>query len=163
MASPDRSPSTSPDPSPETPRGYDAWIAVVKNYQKCQRLLSHTLDALGITVAQHEVLIAVARAEGIDQKALAERLLVVKSNVSGLLRRMEEQGLVRRRTDPADARHKRITLTRRGRRLAAKSFALQAEIVERMMGSMDDRELEQQRRMARRIGRTLDELLAQEG
>lgn len=152
-----------PDPSIETPRGYDAWIAVVKNYQKCQRLLARSLDALGITVAQHEVLIAVARAEGIDQKALAERLLVVKSNVSGLLRRMEEQGLVRRRTDPADARHKRITLTRRGRRLAARSFALQAEIVERMMGTMDDGELEQQRQMARRIGRTLDALLAQEG
>ncbi len=146
-------------PSFAKPRGYDAWLAVVKNYQKCHRVLSQALESTGITVAQHEVLIAIGRAEGLTQQKLAEHLLVVKSNVTGLLQRLESQGLVRRKTDQADARSKHLSLTAKGRRIATRSFALQAEVVEAMMGTMDERELDQNRDLALRISRALDELL----
>jgi len=141
------------------PRGYDAWLAVVKNYQKCHRILSQALQAIGITVAQHEVLIAIGRADGLTQQDLADRLLVVKSNVTGLLQRLESQGLVRRTTDRADARNKRLSLTTKGRRIAMRSFALQAEVVEMMMGTMDDRELEKNRELSLRVSQALDERL----
>ncbi len=141
------------------PRGYEAWLGVAKNYQKCHRALSQALQSLGITVAQHEVLIAIGRAEGLTQQQLAERLFVVKSNVTGLLQRLESQGLVRRRTDRDDARNKRLSLTAKGRRIAKRSFALQAEVVEAMMGTMDDRELERSHDLMLRISRALDDLL----
>ena len=140
----------------ERPRGYDAWVGVVRNYQKCFRLLSRLLEPLGLSVAQHEVLQTIGRRQGLTQQELADRLLVVKSNVSGLLRRLEAQRLVTREPNPADARSKRILLTPKGQRVLLRSAALQARVVEAMMGSLDDRELALNSEFNRRVGGVLD-------
>jgi DNA-binding MarR family transcriptional regulator len=147
--------STPPD-NAELPRGYDAWVAVARNYQKCFRLLSRVLEPLGLSVAQHEALLTIGRSEGLTQQELADRLLVVKSNVSGLLQRLESQRLVSREPNPADARSKRILLTPRGHRVLLRSAALQARVVDAMMGPLDDRELELNREFSRRVGEVLD-------
>lgn len=148
-----------PDPVLQRPRGYDAWMAVVRNYHKCYRVMSVALESIGLSVAQHEVLLTIGRHPGLTQQELAERLLVVKSNVSGLLKRMESQDLVRRTSHTGDARSKCINLTRRGRRRLERSFALQVQVVDAMMGALDDREIEQNREFSRRVGEALDRLL----
>jgi len=140
----------------ERPRGHDAWVGVVRNYQKCFRLLSRLLEPLGLSVAQHEVLQTIGRRQGLTQQELADRLLVVKSNVSGLLQRLEAQRLVSREPDPADARSKRILLTPKGQRVLLRSSALQARVIEAMMGSLDDRELALNSEFNRRVGDILD-------
>ena len=76
---------------------------VVKNYVKCQRLLSLRLAGLDLTPAQYEVLLAIARDEGCSQKSLAGWLLVAKSNITGLLNRMGSEQLIERQPDPDDA------------------------------------------------------------
>ena len=147
----------------ERPRGYDAWVGVVRNYQKCFRLLSRLLEPLGLSVAQHEVLQTIGRRQGLTQQELADRLLVVKSNVSGLLQRLEAQRLVSREPDPADARSKRILLTPKGERVLLRSAALQARVVEAMMESVDDRELALNIEFNRRVGDVLDARLRELG
>lgn len=72
----------------------------------------------GITAAQYNVLSAlVAAGEGISQRELGDVLVVDRSNVTGLVDRMEKAGWVRRASDPADRRVFRVSLTRSGRRL----------------------------------------------
>ena len=147
----------------ELSRGYGAWVGAVRNYQKCFRLLSRLLEPLGLSVAQHEVLQTIGRRQGLTQQELADRLLVVKSNVSGLLQRLEAQRLVSREPDPADARSKRILLTPKGQRVLLRSAALQARVVEAMMESVDDRELALNIEFNRRVGDVLDARLRELG
>lgn len=72
----------------------------------------------GITAAQYNVLSALAGAgEGVSQRELGDLLVVDRSNVTGLIDRMEKAGWVRRTDDPADRRVYRVTLTTSGRRL----------------------------------------------
>lgn len=72
----------------------------------------------GITAAQYNVLSVLAAAgEGISQRELGDVLVVDRSNVTGLVDRMEKAGWVRRTDDPADRRVYRVTLTLAGRRL----------------------------------------------
>lgn len=72
----------------------------------------------GITAAQYNVLSALAAAgEGISQRELGDVLVVDRSNVTGLVDRMEKSGWVRREDDPADRRVYRVVLTAAGRRL----------------------------------------------
>lgn len=72
----------------------------------------------GITAAQYNVLSALAAAgEGISQRELGDVLVVDRSNVTGLIDRMERAGWVRRANDPADRRVFRVLLTPAGRRL----------------------------------------------
>ncbi len=136
--------------------GYPAWVEVVKTYAKCHRLMSERLAAIDLSVAQHEVLLAVGRNEGLSQNTLARRLLVGKSNVTGLVQRLEARGLLARERDPDDARGRRVLLTTAGRRLLQKATAVQAGVVELMLGGLSEREIERMRRNMRAVGARLD-------
>ncbi|MEM1434126.1 MAG: MarR family transcriptional regulator [Pseudomonadota bacterium] len=124
---------------------YDAWISVVKSYSRCQRLLNQRLGEIGLTVAKHDVLLALRRNEGLSQQALARYLLVAKSNVTGLVKRLGADGLIRREPDPDDARGQRVYLTREGKRRLARAIAIQAEVIVLMtdgISAADSRRLE---------------------
>jgi DNA-binding MarR family transcriptional regulator len=72
----------------------------------------------GLTAAQYNVLNVLApRTDGMSQRELSDLLVVDRSNVTGLLDRMEKAGWVQRADDPADRRVYRVTLTAVGRRL----------------------------------------------
>jgi DNA-binding MarR family transcriptional regulator len=72
----------------------------------------------GITAAQYNVLSALAAAgDGISQRELGDVLVVDRSNVTGLIDRMEKAGWVRRTNDPDDRRVYRVRLTAAGRSL----------------------------------------------
>lgn len=116
-------------PELDTLPQYDAWIGVVKSYSRCQRLLNQRLSEIGLSVAKHDVLLALRRNEGLSQQALARYLLVAKSNVTGLLKRLEADGLIRREPDPNDARGQCVFLTRSGDRRLARAIAIQAEVI----------------------------------
>jgi DNA-binding MarR family transcriptional regulator len=72
----------------------------------------------GLTAAQYNVLNVLApRPDGMSQRELSDLLVVDRSNVTGLIDRMEKSGWVQRADDPADRRVYRVTLTAEGRAL----------------------------------------------
>lgn len=86
----------------------------------------------GLTAAQFNVLNLLAvRAEdaGFSQRELADALVVDRSNVTGLVDRMEAAGWVRRENDAADRRVYRVRLTAAGRKLWQKVAPGYADVV----------------------------------
>jgi DNA-binding MarR family transcriptional regulator len=79
--------------------------------------LDRVLKPIGVTRSQWWVLIFLSRRDGMTQTALASDLDLTKVAIGGLLDRMETAGLVQRRPDAADARIRRVFLTRAGHRL----------------------------------------------
>jgi DNA-binding MarR family transcriptional regulator len=72
----------------------------------------------GLTAAQYNVLnLLASAADGLSQREIGDVLVVDRSNVTGLIDRMEKAGRVKRSEDPADARVHRVKLTPAGRRL----------------------------------------------
>jgi DNA-binding MarR family transcriptional regulator len=57
--------------------------------------------------------------EGITQVALSRELIMHRSNVTGLVDRLEKRGLLARRETPGDRRAYRVALTEAGRQLLA--------------------------------------------
>jgi DNA-binding MarR family transcriptional regulator len=139
---------------------YASWVEVVKTYMKCQRLLTARLAPLDLSIARYEVLLAIARDEGLSQRRLAERLLVAKSNVTALLQRLEGLGLIRRESDPDDARGYCVYLTRNGRAVLKKGVREQAEVVKLMMEGLGAQDARVFGRVMRSVGASLDEALA---
>jgi DNA-binding MarR family transcriptional regulator len=68
-------------------------------------------NELGLTRAQWQVLAYLLRLEGAQQKELADLMDITPITLTGLLDRLERDGWVERRIDPADRRAKRIYLT----------------------------------------------------
>jgi DNA-binding MarR family transcriptional regulator len=66
---------------------------------------------VGLTRSQWSVLAHLFRADGMQQKELAEQMDITAITLTGLLDRMERDGWVERRADAGDRRAKRIFLT----------------------------------------------------
>ncbi len=92
-----------------------AWLHLVRVYQRVVRVEQTLLAQYGLTRSQFDVLTHIATEPGLCQQTLAERLLVTKGNVAGLIDRLEDAGLVERCPDPSDRRMHRLFLTDAGK------------------------------------------------
>lgn len=102
----------------KTDAGYELVSAIMATADAFLREGQRLFKPHGLTGAQYNLLNVVALAEnGLSQRELSEHLVVDRSNITGLLDRMEAAGWVERRDDPADRRVYRVVATRAGRRL----------------------------------------------
>jgi DNA-binding MarR family transcriptional regulator len=111
-------------------RDYELVAAVLGTADAFLRESQRLFRPLGLTGAQFNCLnILAGAAEGLSQRALGDKLLVDRSNVTGLLDRMEKSGWVRRKDHPDDRRVYLIALTRSGRALWAKANRVYLTVV----------------------------------
>jgi len=111
-------------------RNYTVVHAVLSTADAFFRESQRLLRPLGLSGAQFNGLNHLADAVGgVSQRELGDRLLVDRSNVTGLLDRMEKAGWVRRADHPADRRIYLVTLVPAGRALWAQANAVYLDVV----------------------------------
>ena len=98
-----------------------------------QKTSKRMRSAIGVTGPQRLVVRIVARFPGIPAGQIAQFLHVHPSTLSGILKRLEQQGLVRRRPDPKDRRRAFLGITEKGRRIDAAEVGTVEAAVERVM------------------------------
>jgi DNA-binding MarR family transcriptional regulator len=114
----------------KTDPAYDLTVAILATANAFLRESGRLFRPYGLTGAQFNVLnILALRPDGISQRELGDLLVVDRSNVTGLLDRMEKAGWVRRADDPADRRVYRIRLTPAGSALRDKVNPLYLDVV----------------------------------
>lgn len=98
----------------------------------------------GLTAPQYNVLNLLAgrdEALGFSQRELADTLVVDRSNVTGLLDRMESAGWVRRVDDTNDRRVYRVQLTPAGKKLWEKVSPDYADVVLQVTKRLKEKEV----------------------
>jgi DNA-binding MarR family transcriptional regulator len=135
--------------------GVRTWLHLNHITHTVQRRLSAHLERYDLTLAQFGVLAQLQAAPHISQQALADWLFVTKGNIVGLLNRLEDRGLVERRSDPQDGRTHLVSLTHQGAALAARVVPEHEELVATCMGVIGP---EEQRRL-HQVLHTLDRAL----
>lgn len=105
-------------------------------------VIDRALKPLGVTRSQYMVIAFLSRRDGMTQTALAAGLELTKVAVGGLLERMEVADLVERRADDADARVRRVYLTRKGTLITKKIRELADPIEAEMLAPVSDGELD---------------------
>lgn len=80
------------------------------------------LEPLGVTYTQFVVLMALWERDGISISQLAERTGLSKATMTPLLKRLTDKALIQLDRVAGNDRKKLVTLTERGRDLAAKSI-----------------------------------------
>jgi DNA-binding MarR family transcriptional regulator len=115
---------------------------------RAQQILIAELDALlrpyGLTFARYEalVLLRFSREGALPLRLIGERLMVHPTSVTNIINRLEAQGLVVRRPNPADGRGTLAEITDAGRELAGRATA-DLMAADFGMGSYDDAQLEE--------------------
>jgi DNA-binding MarR family transcriptional regulator len=134
--------------------GHEALLALVVTAGLLAKEGDRVLRPLGLTDSQFNVL-ALLRFQSedgsLDQSTLGRMLVVNRSNVTGLIDRMERSGWVERLSDRDDRRVKRVRLTAAGRRLLERADRVYFQRVIDVMGSLPEREREQ-------LARTLEKV-----
>lgn len=133
------------------------WVQLVRTFYRLQRRLEQELAAHDMTVPQFDVLATLGHAEGITQQELAERLLVTKGNVCGLLDRLEKAGWVERRPDLNDRRVNRLYLAPAGRRKMEPIHRQHEKTIERLLSSIGDGQLRSLRNHLESLDQALED------
>ncbi|HOE96411.1 MAG TPA: MarR family transcriptional regulator [Candidatus Sumerlaeota bacterium] len=121
-------------------------LAIVLTGSQLAKEADRLLRPFGLTEAQFNVLMLLkyqADENGsLNQTRLGRMLLVNRSNVTGLVDRMEEAGWVQRTAESGDRRVKLIGLTARGRKLVERAEEAYFQSIDRLMDGIPRAELE---------------------
>lgn len=105
--------------------------------------MSKRMEAkMGVTGPQRLVIRIVGRYPGISAGQLAEILELHPSTLTGVLRRLQERGIVERKTDPKDGRRALFDLTARGKELDAMRVGTVESVVRTTLKAVPKRKLE---------------------
>jgi DNA-binding MarR family transcriptional regulator len=138
--------------------GATAGMAAVTSVMRVQQIMLRDVEAvlrpLGLTFARYEVLMLLAftRTGSLPVGKMGERLQVHPASVTNAVDRLERDGHVVRRPNPADGRGVLAELTRAGRALAEQATAdLNTKVFATL--PLDERELRTLYRILRRLRR----------
>ncbi len=120
-----------------------------------RRRFDRAAQPLGLTRAQWLCLGRLARFPGVTQRELAELMDVAPITLSRIVTRLERDGLIARRADPADRRVWRLYLTAEAEPLILKLSALARQLEEEILAVLTPAERAQLKDMLHRIAARL--------
>jgi len=113
-------------------------------------------SAMGLTVSEARVMIVTLQHEPIRVSAIAANAAIELSTLSHMLGRLERERLVKRSRDAGDSRSVSVTLTQRGRRIAAKAQASSRDHQEVMLAGFTAEQIQTLRGLLREVYRNVD-------
>lgn len=136
-------------PASGNPDALRIWFRMIRLHRRVSMAVAGSLRDLGLSIPQFDLLSTLTEQEGLSQQDLADRLYVTKGNVSGLVDRLTDAGLVERRSSAGDRRSHALYLTAKGRELALRGMAVQESYVARTLGRLPAGDLEHLERLVR--------------
>lgn len=122
---------------------HEAFLSVARTEALLRDGIERLLEPHELTLAQYNVLRVLRGAEeaGLCRNEIRDRLITRMPDVSRLLDRMEEAGLIHRVRSTEDRRQVKTTLTARGRKLVDQLDAPMAREHERQFKQLDAKQL----------------------
>jgi MarR family transcriptional regulator, 2-MHQ and catechol-resistance regulon repressor len=116
------------------------WVALARCYATYSKAIASKVQDYGLTPPQFGTLEALFHLGPLSLGELAEKLLVTGGNVTYVMDRLEDQGLVYRYRRPDDRRVIQARLTEEGRDLVAEVFPGHASYMEHLSRHLSEDE-----------------------
>ena len=121
-----------------------AWFALMGGFTEIERDLRRVMAQQGLNLPRFDILMVLSRhPQGLNMGDLARELVVTKGNVTGVVKRLQSDGLIARVSDTSDKRIQTVTLTEGGRREFETYYWTYAESVSGALGHLSSAELNQ--------------------
>lgn len=121
------------------------WLrALTLNNMVEGRVRTRLREKFGVTLPRFDVMAALYNApEGLAMGEVSRRLMVSNGNVTGIVERLEREGLVRRWTRPEDRRSQLVCLTDEGRDAFEAMAGAHEGWISSMLSGLSEEEVEQ--------------------
>ncbi|UBF27859.1 MarR family transcriptional regulator [Kovacikia minuta CCNUW1] len=116
---------------------------LVRTYQAFSAYSEENIRELGLTAPQFDVICTLGNTSGMMMGQLAEKTLVTKGTLTGIVDRLEQKGLVRREVPPENRRCFIIVLTPEGERVFESVFPSHIHHLKERLGHLTDAETQQ--------------------
>jgi DNA-binding MarR family transcriptional regulator len=130
-----------------------AWLRLARVFQKINTKSERFFRSQDLNSAQFDVLAKVGASSGITQQELAAALLVTKGNISQLLAKMEQDGLIVRRQE---GRSNLLSLSERGQKLYQEVVPQQEQLIAELLHGLTREEQFELLRLLRKLDHQLD-------
>lgn len=115
---------------------------LVRAYQAFASYSEKHIRELGLTPPQFDVIATLGSTPGMSMGQLAEKTLVTKGTLTGIIDRLEHKNLVRREVPPENRRSFIIVLTPEGQALFQQVFPAHIAYLKERFEQLDPAELE---------------------
>ena len=152
--------------APEAPAqpDLDAIVeAILYLYTESRRITKDMAARHGLTGPQLAVLKMLEPVGKLSLSELSWKIRARNSTVTGIIDRMEREGLVERRRSDEDRRVVHIVLTRKGRSLATGIPVEPVQIFRQVLAELSGRDAAELRRVLTRLARRVRELVDEKG
>jgi len=105
---------------------YAASRLIIREYQPF-------LDKLGITYPQYLVLMVLWETDKITVNEISQKLILNNNTITPLLKRMEQQGIIKRQRSESDERKVNVELTKKGKQLKTEAAIIPEELAARLI------------------------------
>lgn len=133
------------------------WVVLARCYATYAKAIAAKVQEYGLTTPQFGTLEALYHLGPLSLGELADKLLVTGGNVTYVMDRLEDQGLVYRFRRPDDRRVIQARLTPEGRDLVAEVFPGHASFVEELSRHLTTEEQETVADLLKRLGTGIQE------
>ncbi|WP_134685752.1 MarR family winged helix-turn-helix transcriptional regulator [Brevibacillus migulae] len=123
-----------------------------KTYQRLSQLAKPKLSKLGITTTQCALLHVLWEQDGLKGIELGERLRIDGATITGMLDRLEQNGIIERRPDSRDRRINLIFLTEQGKELEGPVKLIMKEVEDDVLNGFSEQEVALFKKMMTLIG-----------
>ncbi len=129
------------DDFPDTP-ARRAVVSVVRSFGALSRRMGPYYANFDLTPPQFQMLTVLNRLRGeqVTQRRLGQELYVSFPNVTVMLARLEDAGLIEKVVNSADRRERFVKISRRGRALLKRIWKVQPDQLERVTSGLTDQE-----------------------
>jgi DNA-binding MarR family transcriptional regulator len=132
-----------------------AWLRLARVFQKIDTRSEHFFrshssnsDEFKLNTALFDILAQVGAARGMTQQELANALLVTKGNISQLLGKLEQVGLITRRQE---GRTNCLSLTEQGQKLFEQVVPQQEALIAELLAPLSNDEQRELLRLLRKL------------
>lgn len=120
-------------------------------HQRATQIFLETFEKAGLTPTQWAALAMLAEEGAASQNALGRMTAMDPATIQGVIRRLEERGLITREPDPDDKRRTKLRLSNEGEALVREVTALGMRVTERTLEPLDEEERKKFLQMLSRI------------
>lgn len=124
---------------------------LVRAYQAFTGYSDTHVRQLGLTPPQFDVIATLGNTAGMTMNVLAEKTLVTKGTLTGIVDRLEQKGLVQRQVPPENRRCFKIVLTPAGEEVFAQIFPAHIAHLKQRFNQLTPAELQQLRQSLSKI------------
>ncbi len=138
------------------------WVVLARCYDTFAQSEALRIKGYEVTPPQFGVLEALAHLGPLKMCEIAEKLLMSGANVTGVVDRLEEKGLVRRVMEADDRRTYHIHLTDSGGKLIAEIFPTHAEKIRLATRALSTKEKRTLTELLKKLGKSVQKEMRQQ-